>query len=182
MLGAPKRTPLGIIDWQAIRTQAQPVADKVGINFLLNVPIARLSPAEKWLISICRALVRKARLISMDEPTASLSIRESENLFSIIRALAGEGWRFCMFPIRLCFLRTGQSGTLRLLTSALRRVARAHPCQAARLRGSWDLQGHVTSDLADSSALAGMVGVFVGISFVMIAPWPQRGLASASAT
>jgi ribose transport system ATP-binding protein len=98
VLGAPKRTRLGIIDWQAIRTQAQPVADKVGINFLLNVPIARLSPAEKWLISICRALVRKARLISMDEPTASLSIRESENLFRIIRALAGEGGGFVCFP------------------------------------------------------------------------------------
>jgi ribose transport system ATP-binding protein len=91
MLGAPKRTHLGVIDWQAIRNQVQPVADKVGIHFPLNVPIARLSPAEKWLISICRALVRKARLISMDEPTASLSIRESENLFRIVRALAGEG-------------------------------------------------------------------------------------------
>lgn len=91
MLGAPKRTRLGVIDWRAIRAQVQPVADKVGIQFPLTVPVARLSPAEKWLISICRALVRKARLISMDEPTASLSIRESENLFRIVRALAGEG-------------------------------------------------------------------------------------------
>jgi ribose transport system ATP-binding protein len=91
MLGAPKRTRLGMIDWQAIRTQVQPVADRVGIHFPLNTPIAKLSPAEKWLISICRALVRKARLISMDEPTASLSIRESENLFRIVRALASEG-------------------------------------------------------------------------------------------
>ena len=98
MLGAPKRTHLGVIDWQAVRNQVQPVADKVGIHFPLNVPIARLSPAEKWLISICRALVRKARLISMDEPTASLSIRESENLFRIIRALAGEGGGFVCFP------------------------------------------------------------------------------------
>ena len=91
MLGAPKRTRLGVVDWRAIRGQVQPVADKVGIQFSLTAPVARLSPAEKWLISICRALVRKARLISMDEPTASLSIRESENLFRIVRALAGEG-------------------------------------------------------------------------------------------
>jgi len=91
MLGAPKRTRLGVVDWRAIRGQVQPVADKVGIQFPLTAPVARLSPAEKWLISICRALVRKARLISMDEPTASLSIRESENLFRIVRALAGEG-------------------------------------------------------------------------------------------
>jgi ABC-type sugar transport system ATPase subunit len=91
MLGAPKRTRLGVIDWRAIRAQVQPVADKVGIQFSLSAPVARLSPAEKWLISICRALVRKARLISMDEPTASLSIRESENLFRIVRALAAEG-------------------------------------------------------------------------------------------
>jgi ABC-type sugar transport system ATPase subunit len=91
MLGAPKRTRFGVIDWRAIRVQVQPVADKVGIQFPLSSPVARLSPAEKWLISICRALVRKARLISMDEPTASLSIRESENLFRIVRALAAEG-------------------------------------------------------------------------------------------
>jgi ABC-type sugar transport system ATPase subunit len=91
MLGAPKRTRLGLIDWPAVRAQVQPIADKVGIHFPLNTPIARLSPAEKWLISICRALVRKARFISMDEPTASLSIRESENLFRIVRALADEG-------------------------------------------------------------------------------------------
>jgi ribose transport system ATP-binding protein len=91
MLGAPKRTRLGVIDWRAIRAQVQPVADKVGIQFPLSAPVARLPPAEKWLISICRALVRKARLISMDEPTASLSIRESENLFRIVRALAAEG-------------------------------------------------------------------------------------------
>lgn len=90
-LGVPKRTHLGMIDWQAIRAQVQPVADKVGIHFPLTAPIARLSPVEKWLISICRALVRKARFISMDEPTASLSIRESENLFRIVRALAAEG-------------------------------------------------------------------------------------------
>jgi ribose transport system ATP-binding protein len=90
MLGAPKRTRLGVIDWRAIRSEVQPVADRVGIHFSLNTPVARLSAAEKWLVSICRALVRKVRLISMDEPTASLSIREAENLFRIVRALATE--------------------------------------------------------------------------------------------
>ena len=47
-----------------------------------------LSTAENWLINICRALMRKARLIVMDEPTASLSATESEKLFTIIEDLS----------------------------------------------------------------------------------------------
>ena len=50
-----------------------------------------LSTAENWLVSICRALVRKARLIVMDEPTASLSRHESERLFAIVRDLSRSG-------------------------------------------------------------------------------------------
>ena len=50
-----------------------------------------LSTSENWLISICRALVRQARLIVMDEPTASLSAAEAERLFVIIRDLAASG-------------------------------------------------------------------------------------------
>ena len=50
-----------------------------------------LSTAENWLISICRALVRKARLIVMDEPTASLSMSESERLLSIVEDLSRSG-------------------------------------------------------------------------------------------
>src|SRR5277367_4350944 len=74
MLGLPKRTHFGIVDWRQIARDVE-----------------RLSTAENWLISITRALIRKARLIVMDEPTAALSAAESERLFAIIRDLRQSG-------------------------------------------------------------------------------------------
>jgi ribose transport system ATP-binding protein len=90
-LGAPKPTRLGMVDWRKLAAEVKPVAAKVGINFPLDREISRLSTAEKWLISICRALVRKCRLMVMDEPTASLSAVEAERLFQIVRDLAASG-------------------------------------------------------------------------------------------
>ncbi len=91
VLGAPKTTHFGLIDWRSIRAQVLPVAKKVGITFSLDAPLARLSTAQLWLVTICRALVRRTRLMVLDEATASLSIREAENLFRIVRSLASEG-------------------------------------------------------------------------------------------
>jgi ribose transport system ATP-binding protein len=91
MLGLPKRSRFGLIDWATIARDVAPVARRVGLNAPLFAGVKGLSTAENWLTSICRALIRKARLIVMDEPTASLSASESETLFSIIDDLAGSG-------------------------------------------------------------------------------------------
>jgi ribose transport system ATP-binding protein len=91
MLGLPKKTRFGMIDWRAIASDVAPVARRVGITAPLFANVRGLSTAENWLINICRALIREARLIVMDEPTASLSASESEKLFSIITELATSG-------------------------------------------------------------------------------------------
>jgi ABC-type sugar transport system ATPase subunit len=91
MLGVPKKTRLGMIDWRAIARDVEPIARRVGIVAPLFANVKGLSTAENWLINICRALVRKARLIVMDEPTASLAMSESEKLLSIVRDLSRSG-------------------------------------------------------------------------------------------
>jgi ABC-type sugar transport system ATPase subunit len=91
MLGIPKRSRLGMIDWRAIVREVAPLAQRVGITAPLLGGVKGLSTAENWLVNICRALIRKARLIVMDEPTASLSASESEKLFAIIGDLARSG-------------------------------------------------------------------------------------------
>jgi ribose transport system ATP-binding protein/rhamnose transport system ATP-binding protein len=88
MLGAPKESRFGLLSWGAVAERVKPIAERAGIAFPLDSPIAKLSTAERWLVSICRALVRKCRLIVMDEPTASLSVHEVERLFAIIRELS----------------------------------------------------------------------------------------------
>jgi len=91
MLGVPKKRRLGMVDWAAIERDVAPIAKRVGITAPLRAGTKGLSTAENWLISICRALVRKARLIVMDEPTASLSASEAERLFAIIADLTASG-------------------------------------------------------------------------------------------
>ncbi len=91
MLGLPKKSRFGLIDWRAVARDVAPVAAKVGITAPLFANVKGLSTAENWLINICRALIRKARLIVMDEPTASLSASEGEKLFAIVEDLARSG-------------------------------------------------------------------------------------------
>src|SRR3984893_2631504 len=90
-LGLPKPKRAGLIHWPAVRANVSGLIKRLGINFSLEVPVSELSVAEQWMVSIGRALIRQARLIAMDEPTASLSPNESERLFKIIRELASDG-------------------------------------------------------------------------------------------
>jgi len=91
MLGVPKKSRFGMVDWAAIERDVAPLAARVGITAPLSAKAKGLSTAENWLINICRALVRKSRLIVMDEPTASLSAVEAEKLFAIIEDLSRSG-------------------------------------------------------------------------------------------
>jgi ribose transport system ATP-binding protein len=91
MLGMPKKTRFGMVDWGAIAKDVAPIAARVGVRAPLDANAKGLSTAENWLINIARALVLKARLIVMDEPTAALSAAEAERLFSIIHDLRRSG-------------------------------------------------------------------------------------------
>jgi ABC-type sugar transport system ATPase subunit len=90
-LGSSKPTRFGMVNWRRVAELVSPVAQRIGIDFSLTSTVSTLSTAQKWLVSICRALVRQSRLIVMDEPTASLSAAETESLFRIVRDLAREG-------------------------------------------------------------------------------------------
>ena len=90
-LGRPKPRQWGLIDWTSARAEVDEVAARLGIEFDLELPVEDLSVADQWLVSIGRALIGEARLIAMDEPTASLSADEAERLFGIIRDLTDHG-------------------------------------------------------------------------------------------
>jgi len=88
LLGRAKSTRLGLIDWRRTRRPALVVAERLGIEFPLDRRVDELSVAQRWMVSIGRALVGNARMIAMDEPTASLSDTESRRLFEVVRDLA----------------------------------------------------------------------------------------------
>ncbi len=56
-----------------------------------QAPVRRLGPAQRQLVEIARAVVRTARLVIMDEPTSSLSTKEVDELFRVVRQLKSEG-------------------------------------------------------------------------------------------
>ncbi len=91
VLGLRKPKRLAVINWRAVEGTLRPIAERLGIDFPLDTPVERLSIANRWLVSIGRALVDSARLVAMDEPTASLSATEVERLFRIIGDLRDEG-------------------------------------------------------------------------------------------
>lgn len=85
------RGPLGLIDRRRLNRQATEVLDMLGADLRPDELVSALSVAEAQMVEIARAIAFKARVIVMDEPTASLSARETENLFRMVRRLKGEG-------------------------------------------------------------------------------------------
>ena len=64
---------------------------RVGLTLPATTPVERLSTGERQLVEIAHALSFDARLVILDEPTTSLSLRETERLFALIRQLRDEG-------------------------------------------------------------------------------------------
>jgi ribose transport system ATP-binding protein len=95
----PSRGPF--LDDAAATRKASEVMAELGIVLPLGVPARRLSVAQQQMVEICKALVRKARLIVMDEPTAALTEREIEALFALIRKLKAQGVAFVYISHRL---------------------------------------------------------------------------------
>ena len=79
------------LDRTAMRRQTRELLARLGESIDITVPIGRLPMAQRQMVGIARALSQRARLLVMDEPTASLSARETQVLFRIIRQLRSEG-------------------------------------------------------------------------------------------
>ena len=81
----------GSIDWGATRRAAQALFDQLEVRFDVGAPVRGLSMADQQLIEIAKSLSVDARVLILDEPTASLSAHEVERLFTIVRRLRDRG-------------------------------------------------------------------------------------------
>lgn len=81
----------GLQNWKEIYKQSAEILDKMGIDLDLDVLLEETSIGQQQLVAIARAITFNAKVIVMDEPTASLSASEIEMLFSIVRKLKEQG-------------------------------------------------------------------------------------------
>ncbi|GAA0572985.1 sugar ABC transporter ATP-binding protein [Paractinoplanes ferrugineus] len=86
-----ERTTAGVIDWAEARRRARESLARLGFDARADVPVRQLSVAHQQMVELARALSVDARIIIMDEPTASLTTQESERLFRIIEGLRTAG-------------------------------------------------------------------------------------------
>jgi rhamnose transport system ATP-binding protein len=82
---------LGVVDRSQQRAIFRELAERIGFEHPASAPVETLRVAEQQKVEILRALVRNARLIVMDEPTAALARAEAERLLEITRELRASG-------------------------------------------------------------------------------------------
>ena len=79
------------LDDTAMREKTREALAKVGLPLDPDTRVRKLIVAEKQLVEIARALARNARLLIMDEPTATLTPGETERLFALMAGLKAAG-------------------------------------------------------------------------------------------
>ncbi|WP_265499745.1 sugar ABC transporter ATP-binding protein [Paracoccus beibuensis] len=90
-LAREMKTSLGLLDRKAMRQRAAAILRKLEVDLPLDVPVARLSVAEQQFVEIAKALSLDARILVLDEPTATLTPVEVEHLFKVMRELRAAG-------------------------------------------------------------------------------------------
>ena len=90
-LGHPITGRFGFLDWKAMRARTQAILEELEVDLDPDVRLRELAIARKHLVAIARALSVDAKIVIMDEPTASLSHKEVEELYQIIGKLKREG-------------------------------------------------------------------------------------------
>jgi ABC-type sugar transport system ATPase subunit len=82
----------GFVDDREMEKNARLVLDAMGMEKIdVNKKCSELMVAQQQMVEIARALVKKTRIIVMDEPTASLTERETEHLFEFVNRFRKEG-------------------------------------------------------------------------------------------
>lgn len=80
-----------LADTKTMRRSVEEAMERYGIDIPLGKCASMMTPSERTMTEILRAVMGECRLLILDEPTASLSERECGKIFSLITKLQGEG-------------------------------------------------------------------------------------------
>ncbi len=83
---------LFFLDYKAINKKCSEILQMIEPSIKLNTRVEDLAVGKKQIVEISRAVATGASLIIFDEPTSSLTLKETENLFSLIELLKSQGY------------------------------------------------------------------------------------------
>ena len=104
-LGAEPRRGI-FLDKKATRERAKAALAEFGFALDPRTPVSSLSRAEKQMLEITKALVTEPRILILDEPTASLTERETAALFKLVAQLKSQGAAIIYITHRIAELET----------------------------------------------------------------------------
>src|SRR3990170_1725725 len=91
-LGRELKTPLGLLDDDAMEHEARAVLQRLNPNFKnIKDPVKNLSGGQRQSVAIARAILFNAKILIMDEPTAALGPQETAMVAELIHQLKKEG-------------------------------------------------------------------------------------------
>jgi ABC-type sugar transport system ATPase subunit len=90
-LGRENRNICGVLNKKAAYKHTEALLEQVGARVNPKSLIKDLGVAEKQMVEICKALSINSRIVIMDEPTAVLSVKEIEKLFTVINSIKAKG-------------------------------------------------------------------------------------------
>ncbi len=121
------------IDWKDLHGRAEELLQRLDADFSPRTIMGNLSVAQQQIVEIAKALSTNARIIIMDEPTAPLTARESEDLYRITESLRDKGASIIFISHRL--------------EDMYRLASRVTVFRDARYVGTWPLAGTRREDL-----------------------------------
>ena len=81
----------GLVNYRETNRRAAALLDEVGLDAAPTTLVSRLGVAQMQLVEIAKALCYESKLLILDEPTATLTSKEVERLFEILRRLKAKG-------------------------------------------------------------------------------------------
>ncbi|WP_445680791.1 sugar ABC transporter ATP-binding protein [Radicibacter daui] len=81
----------GFVNWRRLRADARQMLARMGLDIDVSRPLGGFSVAVQQLVAIARAIALNARVLILDEPTASLDREEIDLLFAVMRDLRAAG-------------------------------------------------------------------------------------------
>ncbi|MBU9726143.1 sugar ABC transporter ATP-binding protein [Diplocloster modestus] len=132
-MGQEIKNKIGLYNWKRMNQKAKELIAPLSPALDVHKPMSALSVAEQQLVEIAKALSRNARIMIMDEPTASLTNHECEELYRITENLRDQG-------VSIIFITHKFEDMYRL-------ASRVTVFRDAEYIGCWDVDGITNHDL-----------------------------------